>query len=157
MNHKGFTLAELCVCCAVISILAAISTPVFGKIQQTLALRAEIRQLHGNLQHAKIAAIKNNSYVVFKVDDQGYIVFVDDGSGGGTAGDWIRQTQEELLVVKSYDNRVSFEKTTFSANRTRFNGRASGMKAGRVVLKNGNGRKIEVVVSIVGRIRTANI
>ncbi len=157
MNQKGFTLSELCICCAIISILAAISIPFFGKIQRSLALQTEIRQLYSNLQHARITAIKNNSYVVFKVDDKGYKIFVDDGAGSATAGDWIRQGQEKLLADQTYNDEVVFKDTTFTANRTRFTGTSCGIKAGRVILKNRDGKKTEVIVNVVGRIRVANI
>lgn len=156
MNQKGFSLVEVKVCCAIITVLACTSYPVFSNMQQSRALHKEIRTLYSNLQHAKIAAIKHNSYVVFKTTDSGYHIFVDDGNGGGSLGDWVRQPQEKQLAWHTYQEGISLERNSFTGNRTRFNGRVC-MKAGRVILKNKDGAKTEIVVSTLGRIRVEKI
>ena len=156
MNQKGFSLLELKVCCAVLAVLACTSYPVFSNMQQSRALHKEIRTLYSNLQYAKIAAIKRNSYVVFKTTDSGYHIFVDDGNGTGSPGDWKRQPQEKQLVWHIYQEDISLDRNSFTGNRTRFNGRMC-MKAGRVVLKSKDGAKTEIVVSTLGRIRIEKI
>lgn len=156
MNQKGFSLVEVKVCCAIITVLACTGYPIFNGMEQSRALHHEIRTLYSNLQHAKIAAIKYNSYVVFKTIDSGYQIFVDDGNGGSGQGDWQKQPHEKQLTLHTYRQGISLEKITFTGNRTRFNGRVC-MKAGRVILKNRKGKKTEIVVSTLGRIRVAKI
>ncbi len=156
MNQKGFSLVEVKVCCAIISVLACTAYPFFNNMQQSRALNVEIRTLYSSLQHAKIAAIKHNSYVVFKTTASGYQIFVDDGNGGSGQGDWQKQPHEKQLVLHKYQDGISLEKITFTGNRTRFNGRVC-MKAGRVILSNEDGAQTELVVSTLGRIRVEKI
>lgn len=156
MNQNGFSLVEVNVCCAIISVLACTAYPFFNNMQQSRALHKEIRTLYSNLQHAKTEAIKHNSYVVFKTTASGYQIFVDNGNGGGGQGDWQRQPQEKQLALHKYQDGIALDKITFTANRTRFNGRVC-MKAGRVILRNQDGARTEVVVSTLGRLRVAKI
>ncbi len=86
----------------------------------------------------------------------GYKIFVDNGEGAGKKGDWVRQDQERQLVDHQYKNGVTLTQTTFTANRTRFNGRVA-MKAGRVILSNKNGSQIQLVVNTVGRFRVEKL
>ncbi len=156
MNQMGFSLVEVKICCAITAILAVCSYPIFTSVQQSRALHKEIRVLYSSLQQAKVEAIKQNSFVVFKTTDKGYQIFVDDGNGGGKKGDWVRQPSEKQLTLHTYRDGISLEKTTFTGKRTRFNGRVC-MKAGRVILKNGDGAKTQLVVSTLGRLRVEKI
>ncbi len=152
MNQKGFSLVEMNICIAIITVLAAVAFPSYAAVKQNLSLNKEMRLLHGYLQSAKIEAIKSNAYVVFKTIPEGYSIFVDDGANAGKSGDWERQAGEKTLIDRKYQDGISLSKTTFTANRTRFNGRVA-MKAGRVILTNTDGSKKQLVISTVGRIR----
>lgn len=156
MNQRGFSLLELKICCAVFSILVAVGYPFLGGVKQSMALREEISALYTSLQRAKIEAIKENSFVVFQIIPNGYSIFVDDGARGGKKGDWIRQNGEHQLTHHCYQDGISLAKTTFTANRTRFNGRVA-LKAGRVILTNRDGFKTELVVNTVGRFRVEKL
>lgn len=156
MNKNGFSLIEVNVCCILVAILAAVTYPFIGEIRQSAIFKNEVRTLYGNLQRAKIEAIKQNTYVVFSIKKEGYSIFVDDGAGGGIRGDWIRQKDEKNLTAHIFPDTVKMTGTTFTGARTRFSGK-TGVSGGRVILQSSSGPKSEVVVSLVGRIRVAKI
>lgn len=154
MNYtqKGFSYVELNVCCCVMLLLAAICGPYLNNVKNTHCLSKEMRELYTNFQRAKIEAIKENTYVVFKHDDQGYEIFVDDGKDGGKKGDWKRQKGEKMLINHEFGNGVTVKESTFTAQRTRFTGRVA-MKAGRIIIENDWGNQMQLVVNTIGRIR----
>lgn len=156
MNQNGFSVIESMVCCAIIAVLTSISYPFLSGFKETHTLKQEMRTLYSNLQQAKVEAIKRNTFVACKINNDGYQIFVDSGECGGGPGDWERQGCEKQLVDYKYKNKVSLEKTTFSAERFRFNGRV-GMKAGSMFLQNAAGRKSKLVIDVVGRIRIEDI
>ncbi len=156
MNKKGFSLIEVNMVCVIVALLSAIAGPHLSGYKQSLYLNQEIRTLYGHLQNAKMEAIKANTYVVFQITPGGYVLFVDDGSGGGNRGDWVRQHGVRILVNHKYQNGVSLSRTTFPAARTRFNGRI-GITAGRVVLENTKGSRTQLVANIIGRLRVEKV
>ncbi len=156
MNEKGFSLVDLMVCSLVITILSVVVYPCISRARTSFVFNEESRILYGNLQNAKIEAIKGNAYVVFQLTPLGYTIFVDDGANSGKSGDWERQAGEIQLVDHQYKEGVALSETTFTLNRTRFNGRV-GMKAGRVILSNSDGLKTQIVISTIGRVRIEKI
>lgn len=154
MNQKGFTLFEINACCVIIAIVASIGLPALSKIKERFVLKSEAQILFRNLHLAKSEAVKHNDYVVFRIKNDSYEIFVDNGQSGGKGGDWKHQPGEKLLVSHSLKKGVTLAKSTFTSNKTRFTGTA-GVKAGRVILQNTRGKQCEIVVSTVGRIRVA--
>jgi prepilin-type N-terminal cleavage/methylation domain-containing protein len=150
-NQKAFTLVECMTCMVVLSILTLIAGPSLRVLKKRTVFRHEVIQLVNSLQKAKVMAIKNNSFVVLKVTETGYTIFVDDGSLGGLSGDWEKQDGEKALASHFLPDSINLT-TTFTLNRTRFNGRI-GNKAGRVILTDSMGKRTEIVMSITGRIR----
>jgi len=156
MKQKGFSLVELNVCCAILTILMAVSYPVFNTMQESAIFKSEMRGLYANLQRAKVEAIKRNQYVVFNVAEKGYTIFVDDGAGSGIRGDWVRQGAEKVLVDYRYPESIKMVKTTFPNNCGRFRP-IVGIKPGRIQLQGPSGSRREVVINRIGRIRLAKL
>jgi len=152
-EQNGFTLVECLVCLAVISVLATFGYPSIIASQDRLWFRSELATLVSSLQQAKMSAIKANSFVVFQVKEKGYLVFVDNGAGGGIMGDWKKQGKERVLI--DYDLPAGLNLTTnLKLGRTRFSGQP-GMKAGTVFLRSTSGTEAhDVVINTVGRIRS---
>ncbi len=151
MNQKGVTLPEVVTCLVVISILAAVSAPAIAGYRERINLRAETRNLVGWLQQAKIEAIKTNSFVVLGVDESKVFVFVDDGRGTAKPGDWIRQPEEKQIVNALNSKGIVFT-SNFPNNRMRFSGR-TGIRPGRFYVTDESGNQMQVVLSMLGRIR----
>lgn len=154
-NQRGFTLVEAMTVLAIISVLSTIGYLSLFDWTQRMSFRADVNCLVGNIQKAKIVAIKRNKYVVLKFFPKGYDIFVDDGTGTAIRGDWARQPQEKLLVGLRFNDKISFS-NNFSLNRTRFTGRP-GMKAGTITLKDGHGNQMKVIVNVIGRVRVTKI
>jgi prepilin-type N-terminal cleavage/methylation domain-containing protein len=151
VNRKGVTLAEILVCLAILSTLTAIAYPPLRSWSQQIGFRSEVALLVGYLQRAKIEAIKTNSYVAVQAGPAGYSIFVDNSSAPGEAGDWIRQAGERLVVDHHFNNGRTLG-SNFPKNRVRFHS-SPAIKAGRFILTDTEGRKMEVILDAVGRIR----
>ena len=157
-NQTGMTLVEVMTVLVVLSVMCGIAGPVFEHLNGKMALRSEVSRLVSEFHKARAFAIQKNEYVVFHYTEEGYNLFVDDGSGGGTKGDWNFQSGEEMLAGIIFQNGVKIhsEESTFTSNRTRFTGRP-GVKAGSVVLIGKDGNKAKVVVNSIGRVRVEKL
>lgn len=122
-NKKGFTLLEVMVAIAVMAILVAIAISNFHS--GAAKLRDGVSMIQQDLENAQSQAIRQNAFVVvtFKNDGSGYTIFVDNGSGGGTAGDWIQNGTEPTLADVTFSNGIKISNSTFLNNRTRFDAR----------------------------------
>jgi prepilin-type N-terminal cleavage/methylation domain-containing protein len=150
-DRRGFTLVEILVCIALVSILSAISYPAFGSWVKRTGMRSEVSTLVGCLHSAKMEAVKTNSYVVIEADPTGYSVFVDNSPVPDEAGDWIKQAGERQLFSCRLRNGLTLA-SNFTNNKARFSSRP-GITAGRFILTDIDGSRSEVVLNVVGRIR----
>lgn len=157
-NEKGVTLIEVMSCMVILSILAGFAIPSIETMKAKLALHGEVAKLVGELYKARLFAFKNNTKVVFRYTQEGYMTFVDDGNNGGNKEDWIHQSGEQILadVILGDGLKVDVPGSSFSSQRTRFSGKP-GIAGGSVVLQNGNGNKNKVIINVIGRVRVEKI
>jgi len=87
--RAGFTLVELLVVVVVIGIMASVSAPTFRGYMLNQKLSAATRDLITNLRFARLRAVdeRNPWVVMFQAAQRQYIVFADDGGGGGVSTD----------------------------------------------------------------------
>lgn len=158
MNGKqGFTLMELIVVVAIIAITTAAGTPAYLQYRQKAELRDVVNRLRTDFQMARLQAIREDALVPVVFSADGYLAFVDDGRGGGTAGNWIADGDERLLMERKMAGRVRIDlsETTFYKDRTRFDGRGFPRNIGTVVIDDGRGGGRKLAVSMLGRIRVS--
>lgn len=124
-DNKGFTLLEMVVAIAIAAIMAGFALPSFVNWQNSTRLRGAAVNLVGDLEMAKIRAIRENSQVVAQFSAEGYTIFVDNGAGGGTAGDWVRNGAETLVQNRRLPTGVTvdLDGLTLTDDRLRFNGK----------------------------------
>jgi len=124
-KNSGFTAFELATTIAITAIVAAFVMPPYLSWLRDHRLRGATTNVVADIEMAKIKAIRENAFVVILFESDSYTVFVDNGSGGGTAGDWIRNGSEELMRLRTLPGAVRFDldNLTLAANRVRFNGR----------------------------------
>ena len=158
MRHKkdGFSLFELLVVVAIIAVVSAIVTPQIIGWRNSAKLRGTVDNLKGDLEMAKINAVKENSSVAVVFDATGYRVFVD------RANPWVHDPDERLLRTRQLPAGVAFDFSHpswgFTGNRTRFNSRGTaGTENGTAVIVNNRGEQSNIVVSTLGRIRVQRI
>ena len=81
-SKSGFTLIEFDIVIAIAGILATIAIPGWMSYRANSKLRGITADLKGDLEMAKLSAIRaNNSVVVsFALDGSGYTIFVDENN-----------------------------------------------------------------------------
>ena len=148
-NRFGFTLFELLVVIAIIAVLSALGTPAFLQWRSDAKLKDAISSLRGDLEMAKLRAVRENEFVAVLFNTNNYLVFIDDGAGaGGVAENWIRDGDEKIIRNRQMPAgvRIDLGSTTFADDRTRFNGRGHIGNQGAVLIVNtaGNQRTIDM-------------
>lgn len=159
MRHKnnGFSLFELLVVVAIIAVVSAIVTPHVIGWRNGAKLRSTVDNLKGDLEMAKINAVRENSSVAVLFDATGYRVFVD------RANPWVRDADERILRVRQLPAGVAFDFSHpnwgFTNNRTGFNSRGitEDLENGTAVIVNNRGEQSNIVVSTLGRIKVERI
>jgi type IV fimbrial biogenesis protein FimT len=157
-RDSGFTAFEVAITLAIVAILASVSMPSFLRWLQAHRLRGAAINLMADIEMAKVRAIREGSFVSLQLADNNYVVFLDDGDGGGVAGDMIRNGSESLVQDRRLPAGVSVLLGELSPpnNRMRFNSRGQAPDLlgidGIIPLANGSGRK-EVRVNRLGSVR----
>lgn len=163
VKPNGFTIIEVIVVIGMIAIIAAIATPTIKDWLPNYRLKAEARNLVSNLRRAKAEALKRHRTVVIRVTTGtynpagqvgSYMIFVDDGSGGGTANDYIRNGSEKIITQVNVRRNVSLYSTTLTGNKTAFTTRGFVTNLGNVQFRNNKSRYYRVKISsLAGNIR----
>ena len=88
-------------------------------------MKAAVNSLMGDIEMAKVRAIRENDFVAIQFQPTGYTMFLDNGEGGGTAGDWLQNGSEALVRYREMPAGVLVDLSamTLANNRVRFNGR----------------------------------
>lgn len=124
-SRQGFTSFELAVTLAIMAILVASFMPPYLKWLRGYRLKDAVNNLICDVEMAKVRAIRENNFVAIQFEPTGYTMFLDDGEGGGTAGDWVRNGAEELVRSRDMPAGVQIDTAamTLTDKRVRFNGR----------------------------------
>jgi len=136
-NKSGFTLMELMVVIAILAIISALGVPSFINWRNEAKLRDAVSLLRGDMEMAKLRAVRENDFVAVLFNANGYTVFVDDGAGGGGRGNWASDGTEQVLQNRQMPAGVTIDvadSDMFANDRTRFNGRGRIGNQGVVTL-----------------------
>jgi type IV fimbrial biogenesis protein FimT len=146
----GVTLFELLIVIAVIAVVSAIVTPNIISWRSGAKFRGAVENLKGDLQMAKVQAIKENDVVTIFFSPTGYKVILDrDNHWNHDPGEPVLRTRQLPAGV-----HIDLANTQFGSegDKTRFNSRGNSV-AGSAVLQNASGAQKRIVVTSVGRIR----
>lgn len=142
--QHGFTLIELMIVVVIVAVLAALAAPSFKGMPEKRRLVAATEAIYSDLQWARSSAIKSNSDAT--------VTFVGTSSweyhitGGAT------KDVEDTLTADEYRG-ISLASITFTGNAVTFNRIRGTATNGSVSLSSPSGYQLNVVVSILGRVR----
>lgn len=150
MNQKGFSLLEMLIAVAILSVLVMMAIPNFQVWVVNQRTRGDMAQLEGDLQYARMTAINRNQPVTVLFDSGAstYTIFVDTDRSLTVNG------AETALVTRSLSSGVSFSQVNVTNNGVLFNGR--GLRGlpladpANVVLRSSHGKQYQISVTLVG-------
>ena len=151
MGSRGFSLAEAVTVLSIISISMLVAAPPLISWKKNADMRGAAAQLTSSLQLARNHALINQEHVVIKFGPEQYQIFVDNGDGGANPGDWLRSGEEKLLCLHGQPSGIALS-TSFPNDRFRFKGFGRN-QPGTVTMSGGNGRKIKIIINVLGRVR----
>ena len=152
-KNSGFTIMELMTTIAIIAVLAAIAVPNMIGWRSGTKLQGAVENLRGDLQLAKLAAVKENGSVAVLFSSNGYEVFTDDGStqtGAFHEADGERRFRNRQLPAGV---SIDLGATDFNGNDyLRFNNRGLVENAGTIVINSSGGEGRTIDLNRLGRI-----
>ncbi len=153
-KNSGFTLMELMITIAIISILSAVSVPSVISWRENAQLGSVARDVYSDFQRAKFEAVKRNCWCSLDFTSVGCSVFVDSNR------DRNLDAGETILSTTSWSDYGTAgpkaNENTFIENPIAFGGDGlvkGGVLNGSIVLKDGRGNETSVIVSSAGNIR----
>lgn len=155
MKRKtGFTLMELMIAIAIISILAAVATPPVLQWFQNRKIVSATQTVFSSLQSARLQSVKENELTIVSFDSSNsYRVFLDLNQNHV----WDAGTDRMLDRVKLPDG-VIISSAAFPAGTKwiGFNGQGFPSSAGSIGLADTNGRTSQVSVNITGNMQVSD-
>jgi len=146
-NHAGFTIWELMTVIAVISVLSAIAVPNMIGWRERAKLRGAFANLRGDLQWAKIRAIRDHNLVAVVFEPGRYEV--NDASGVT-----VRSRQLSAGVVLNLGaSTIPVDPDDSSHLKARFDSRGRCADNGTLILEDSTGEQRKLSINPLGQIR----
>jgi prepilin-type N-terminal cleavage/methylation domain-containing protein len=149
-NNKGFTIVELVVVLAILSIIMAISIPNFSAWLPRNRIKTSVRHIYNDMNLAKSRAVKDNTVavIIFNIPNDTYTIFLD------TSKNWALDAGETIISTGGLEDDVDIYLTTFPSNTYGFNNRGMSQPPltgpYEVYLTNSSGLFMGVRVNMVG-------
>ena len=142
MNNKGFTLTEVVVTLAILSIMATIAIPSYISWLPKHRLQTSVRQIYDDLNLAKMEAVRRNTdvFVQFSRANDTYSVILDSNNSGAVDGG-----DTTLKNNIALEDGVNINSTSLGGDTVGFNNRgmtvggAAGTGAVNLTNPTGNG------------------
>ncbi len=150
-KNAGLTIVELVVTIGIVGILTVAAIPNFLIWRANSKLTGTSHNLRGDLEKARLKAIRENARVAVVFTANGYTIFIDNGAN---PDNWNREADETLVRSRQMVPGITIDlaATTFVNDRTRFNGRGLPGVLGRVVIVGSAGTR-QIVMNRLGRLR----
>ena len=116
-NKSGFTMTELMMVIGIIAIASAIAVPNFISWIPKRKLGVASRDMLGALETARMQAVRSRSNAVIQFPNASdYMIWVDNGEGGGTANDGIHNGTEQIIRNASIPAGITVTSADFNGN-----------------------------------------
>jgi type IV fimbrial biogenesis protein FimT len=161
-RESGFTLAQVLIVISIIATLSAAAVPGLVSWLPSYRLSSAARDVLSALDLARLTAVRENAgvAVIFTAANGSYLLFVDNGEGGGVANDLTPNGSERTVRAGHMPSSVAISSAVFGASaKVGFNGiglpfRLGGSPGGgSVVLTNSKGKALTIVLNIGGNAR----
>jgi len=140
-NKSGFTLMELMITIAIISILAAIAIPNAISWRRNSQFTSAVREVKGNMERTRLFAIRSNA--------PADLVFVDGANSFTTVRrERVAGALNAIPQVHQFDGGITLT-STFGGGTLSFNNRGLA-NPGTVTINGPNGLTRNIVVVITG-------
>jgi len=157
ISQSGFTLMEIIVVIAIVSIVSAIALANISDSLPGFRLRSDARDIVSCLQEVKMRAIKENAdtYISFDVANNEYNAWIDNGAGVGEAGNGSFDAGETVFNEAALTTGIElYQINGFPGDTFGFNSRGlPATTVGSVFIKNSKSVYIKIIVSTAGNIR----
>jgi len=155
-KNTGFTLVELLIVLAIMGIIAAVTIPGYMAFIPNYRLRSAAEELQGDIQFAKIRAIKLGVVVSIRVNTatDTYTMFVDNGAGANTGNGALDGDEGAPIKTATMASGIDITGVTFTNNAVQFNSRGLpfNWNDGEVSIRNERGRTTAVSVDEAGSV-----
>ncbi len=157
-KNNGFTILEVVIVIAIIAIVAAIAIPNMLGARGEARLNGVVNNLKGDLNGAKMMAVRENAFVVVNFFANRYEIFVDNGLDAN-AENWTRDADERRLLNRQLPAGVAIDLafTDLPGDRMRYNRRGLPQNLppsnlGRVAVATTDGTRRVIEINRLGRI-----
>jgi len=169
-NNKGFTLIEMMVVIAIMTVLATLVLPDFLGLTQKSRLRKAARDVYSSMQTARMGAIQSGFGwdVRFRKNQDDVLIF-NPGPDGIMGGDGKKDDVKTFIELADYknvkyglgnfgpipDGKKPGDGISFGSNRVTFQSDGTANKAGTVYLTTDSGEEAYAisVLFTTGRIK----
>jgi Tfp pilus assembly protein FimT len=136
---------------ALLVLLTSLTLPPLLRWRTDAQLRGAASVLKGDLELAKMRAIRENTFVAVQFSGNGYFVFVDNG--GTVIGNFEEDEGEAQVLQRQLPASVQILlPTELEEDRTHFAGRGLPDNTGSIIMVGRNGEQKEISINRMGRI-----
>ncbi|HEV09603.1 MAG TPA: type II secretion system protein [Sulfurihydrogenibium azorense] len=132
MSNKGFTLIEMLVAIAILSVLLGVAVLNLPKFLRVYKYKEDVFQVEMVIKNAKLKAMERTTNVIVCVDNNKTLRVVDVGTDRGS-----RNCNGNTLYTVNLSSFSNFDTTTGTGFRFMFDPRGLAVVAGNVCLSNG--------------------
>ncbi len=121
-NNRGFSLWEIMTVIAIIAIVATFAVPNMFAPRGRAKVRGSVNNLRGDINWAKMMAIREGAMVVVRFNNSSYQIFVDNNADP-VPTNWVLGAGDRQLRNRQQPAGVSMDASDLPDNVMRFNRR----------------------------------
>ena len=121
-NHRGFSFLEMMTVIAIIAVVSAIAIPNMFGSRGRARVGGAVDNLKGDLNYARITAVRESAMVVVRFDENGYLIFLDRNADANPIN-WVFGSEDRQFRNRQLPSGVALDASDLPDNVMRFNRR----------------------------------